>query len=244
MGDDKGASTGATISSVEDLRAWVANRWRRLGVEPGDFTCASIVDPYLKSQPERTGPGRSKHVDIWIALFDEFLGWYILLFEALDNHNRQVTEEANALTDYERSIIAILFKIIGDSFAFRLLIISGYDVAARTLLRSILEYFEVFVAIINDPQLAERFAETGDVDKANAFWHETFSKGKIDKKLAAAWQERLPFWQGFLNSLNSTLNLRNVQCSISDAAWFAELHQQDKRVLAACTHPSMASGWH
>jgi hypothetical protein len=88
-----------------------------------------MVSGLVEEVTSRNGVGKSRHVDIWIALFDEFLAWYISVLVVFYAERKSST--AN-LTSYEKSVVVILSKLISDSFAFRLLILNGYDVPARS----------------------------------------------------------------------------------------------------------------
>jgi hypothetical protein len=108
---------------------------------------------------------------------DEFISWQISLVTIFYG-NRQ----KSAFTNFDRSITVILMKLISDSMALRHLILLGYDVAARTLLRSIGEYSELYVAVLDDPALADEFVKSDVPDGAKAFWKSHVAWGSLQKK--------------------------------------------------------------
>jgi hypothetical protein len=160
------------------------------------------------------------YLELWIAILDEHISWFISLVCVI----RAGQERHGQFTNFEKSILFILHKIIGDSTAIRHLISLGFDAAAQALLRSVCEYMEVMVAILHRPSLANEFVKSDTPESAQEFWNAQLKGGKIRRKMSAAWSEFFPEQD-------------------SDAAeWFTNWGRSSYGILSGVTHPSYAGG--
>ena len=117
-----------------------------------------------------------------------------------------------------------LMKITSDSIALRHLLLLGYDAAARTLLRSIGEYMELFVALLDEPTLANEFVKSDTPEGAKKFWKSHIAWGSLQKKMQQAWAK----W--FHDKEPAA------------ATWFANWGRQSNSKLSGFIHPSFAAG--
>jgi hypothetical protein len=177
------------------------------------------IHELVKHSQKRNSKTRTPYLDLWIAILDEFVSWFISL-ATIFYGERKVRKHTN----FERSVTLILMKIIADSIAMRHLILLGYDVAAQALLRSIGEYAELLVAILDDPPLADEFVKSDIPKGAKIFWNSHIARGSLQKRVIRAWQN---WFQGV---------------ETEAAAWFANWGRQSNIKLSAMLHPSFAAG--
>jgi hypothetical protein len=59
----------------------------------------------------------------------------------------------------------------------------GFDSSARTLMRSISEYMQVLVAIVDNPALAAEFVTADTPETSNAFYFQHLARGKPSARL-------------------------------------------------------------
>lgn len=183
----------------------------RVGIDIGELVALSV---------ERNSKVDAPHIDLWIAILDEFNSWLVSLFSIV---YQPAKNNSSRLNDFERSIVVLLGKLIVDTTALRHLVEFGFDGSARTLLRSISEYLHVLVALIDDPTLGAEFVAADTPATANAFYFRQLALGKLHKRLEAA-------WASFFRSDDSA------------ARWFADQRRQQGTLLSGTAHPSFAGG--
>jgi hypothetical protein len=205
-----------------ELREYLREQWAERGCELSDGQRMGVsVEELVQHSVERNFKTESPYVDLWVKVLDEFISWFISL-EMIFLRERKFRRK---LTDFDRSVILLLSKIIGDSTAIRHLILLGFDSAARTLLRSTSEYIEVLVAVLSEPTLATAFAKTDTPEGGAKFWKTHLASGGIGKKIYSAWR-----------SLFQGENDREV------AQWFSNWGASSGYILSAMIHPSFAGG--
>lgn len=183
----------------------------RLGIDIGDLIRSSI---------ERNDKLDSPYIDLWVAILDELNSWLVSLLTTVYGPAKQRDAQLN---HFERSVVVLLGKLIADTTALRHLVTLGFDGSARTLLRSITEYVHVLVALIDDPALAREFVAADTPETANAFYFRQLARGKLHKRLEAA-------WAGFFQSSGDA------------AKWFADQQRLQGTLLSGTAHPSFAGG--
>ena len=96
--------------------------------------------------------------------------------------------------DYLRCILVVTSKIISDLFAIRHLCIEGFDVTAKTVLRSTIEYIDVLVIAAIDSSICRDFVDNETNEETNEFWNKYFRGGKRGSRarrlMRKAWVER------------------------------------------------------
>jgi hypothetical protein len=87
--------------------------------------------------------------------------------------------------NFKISIAALLMKISQDAMAVRHLMVNGYDVQAKNLLRSIDEHVDTVYVLCLRPDLCDEFVLTEDEESANKFWwaHVRRAREFIDSEL-------------------------------------------------------------
>ncbi|TNF03811.1 MAG: hypothetical protein EP321_09040 [Sphingomonadales bacterium] len=210
-----------TIFARDNLRTYMRTHWNEAGetLEPGKRLGIEIAELITMSK-ERGDKLESIHLDLWVEILDEFNSWLISLLSII---YRPGSRGEAAMTDFERSMVMILIKLVSDTTSIRHLVTLGFDSSARTLMRSVSEYMQVLVAIIDDPALAAEFVTADTPETSNAFYFKYLARGKLHKRIRTAWAR---FFQ-----------------SANDAAdFFAEQQRELGQVLSGTAHPSFAGG--
>ncbi len=128
-------------------------------------------------------------------------------------------------TAFEKSITLLLKKIIADSMAIRHLINLGFDVQAKTVLRTTAEYLEMLVAPVDDPFLSEEFVNSDSPEDAHSFWQKHLKRGEIRRRMAKAWRRVI-----------------GEEDPEGAANWLSNWGHNDYKLLSSLSHPSFAGG--
>lgn len=209
------------LFSAEHFGRYLRAQWWKKGETLADDARLGIsIAELVQSSIERNEKLDAPYLDLWIAILDELNSWLVSLLSAV---YRPAKQSDRAMNDFEKSVVVLLGKLIADTTALRHLVTLGFDGSARTLLRSITECIHVLVVLIDDPALARDFVSADTPETANAFYFRQLAKGKLHKRLEAA-------WAGFF------------QNSDDAAAWFADQQRRQGTVLSGTAHPSFAGG--
>ncbi|HJO65424.1 MAG TPA: hypothetical protein QF469_08795 [Sphingomonas sanguinis] len=209
------------IFARENLRTYMRTHWNEAGetLEPGKRLGIEIAELIAMSK-KRGDKLETVHLDLWVEILDELNSWLISLLGVI---YRPGSRGDAAMTDFERSVVMLLVKLVSDTTSMRHLVMLGFDSSARTLMRSISEYMQVLVAIIDDPALAKKFVTADTPETSNAFYFQHLARGKLHKRIRTAWRR---FFQ-----------------SADDATdFFAEQQRELGQVLSGTAHPSFAGG--
>lgn len=128
------------------------------------------------SLPKRASAGLS----ILDALMMDAIIWHHSFAMLLLNRVKSQSQT------FERAIFALHMKIAQDALVVRNLILAGYDVQAKNILRSIDEHVDTVYYLCLKPELASEFVLTNDEKSANEFWwrHIRKSRKVIDVEIA------------------------------------------------------------
>jgi hypothetical protein len=97
------------------------------------------------------------------------------------------------------------------------LCLEGFDVPAKQVLRSMLEYSELLMLFDAKPSTMADFHDKQDARDSNSFWHANLSKGKARR------------------TIEQHLSAEQLQYVETMREWW----NQEKVVLGAATHPSL-----
>jgi hypothetical protein len=115
----------------------------------------------------------------WLLIYDEFLSWYTSLYTVVYSKIHNIGSEDIA----EAKVSTLLLgAVISHSFAIRKLVLSGFDLAAKQVLRSLCEYNDLMLLIAVDPGIANEFLGTDIQERSDAFWRKYFRKGKARRQ--------------------------------------------------------------
>jgi hypothetical protein len=197
---------------------------RRLWAErdhpwPTEGRWGAAAADFVKASAKRLDDLEPSVVDTWIAVLDEYQSWLISLYAAF----RETGEKRGQLSDFEKSITILLSKIIGDTFALRMLAKGGFDTASQPILRSVAEYLEVLVAIIDDPTFSSAFIASDTPEGAKSFWEQNLRGGRIRRRIRKAWTR-------FFGRDDETTH------------FWADWGHADFLKLSGLAHPSFAGG--
>jgi hypothetical protein len=133
-------------------------------------------------------------------------------------HMTLIANNGEKATPLFRTIFALTLKVTQDSVVVRDLIVRGYDLQARNLVRSIGEHIDAIYYLCLHPEACDEFVRTEDEEGANQFWHRHLKKarGAIDKKLMQM--------------------IETPNASIIEK--FSEFRRQEGETFSAAHHPS------
>ena len=208
-------STSQLYAHLQKL--WAAHNYHYSREHRPGLSISELVELSEQRNRELNLPS----LDLWIAIFDEFISWQISLLTIFYGERKTQTLSTN----FDKSITMILMKTVGDSFALRHLILLGFDTEAKTILRSTAEYMELLVAILSDPSLSDEFSNTDTPARAKQFWEKQLRSKRIRKKIRAAWCKQFPN-----KEFRETVE------------WFADWGSSSNAVLSALAHPSLEGG--
>lgn len=115
-------------------------------------------------------------LDAWLLVFDQFVFWYAALATILfASDPRRLPGER---CDEWRACTSLLCAIVSNLLAIRQLVVSGFDVAAKQLTRSLCEYADLLNLIVLKPSLATDFINLEDQDERNKFWWKHVKKAR------------------------------------------------------------------
>ena len=138
----------------------------------------------------RNGRKKLPYFDLWNEIYDEYLSWLFSLSIVLYAHLRKQRRGRSLSYEFYRAVTILLFRIIADLLAIRLLCRSGFDVAAKVVARSTIEHIDVLILVIREPEISKIFNRLDNNQASNAFWHKHVSRGKVWKILAPVWKEK------------------------------------------------------
>lgn len=209
----------APDSSLPDTRTLIARAWERaypdfhaLG-RPG-FS----IDDILSASDSRNAADRLATLDNWLLLFDEFCLWYISLTCTLLEEVRRVDEA----TEATRAYLALSSYISSQHLAIRRLVVHGFDVQAKQLVRSLVEHLDLAVLLSLAPEFIGPFFSSDTPETSNHFWHSRLARGKGRKLikerigLADDLESEIKQWQKEEESiLSMTIHPSIVACQMS-----------------------------
>lgn len=209
------------IFTREDFQKLFRKLWKDRGysISEGEHIGVPIKD-LVEHSAERNAKIKSDHIDLWVAILDEHISWFISLATVIWNK----PSKNDKVTNFEKCVFLVLSKIISDTTALRHLILLGFDTSARAILRSVAEYLEILVALIHEPTLADEFVKTDTPENAQAFWMTHLRGGKIRKRVTEAWLD-------FLGRENR-----------ETAEWFSNWGRNSIPMLSGLAHPSLGGG--
>lgn len=202
-------------------REFIRSEWRRsdLLFKPRGRPGVSIRSVVAQSK-KVNNQARTPVLDNWMLLYDECLSWLVSLWLVLAA--RLYDKEQSKRSDVAAYIV-LLSSIISTLFSARHLVIAGYDVQARQIVRSLREHADLFIAMYLDKSLIPLFLKTDTPERGNQFWHSKISKRKLRKRIDKHWKDEL--------------GLGDTYQAIS------EWRDEEESVLSMAAHPTMMSGF-
>lgn len=204
---------------IKDLKKYMQKAWDSRGEKlPKGHRLGLSITEIIKHSKLRHKKLDTHFIDLWIGILDELHSWIFSLFSTVYD----TSEERDPLNDFERSVVLILGKLAADTTAFRHLIELGFDSAARTVLRSIIEYIQVLIAILDDPNLAKEFVKANTPESSNEFYFQNIARKKITNRIKTA---LIKFFDD------------DVTAKI-----FLDQQNEILKLLAGTSHPSFSGG--
>lgn len=160
---------------------WLKNSFE--GSRPG-LQISPNIDELRKLVLDKAPPSLHE----WVFVFDEYISWFSSLVKVyLDALSNESTLNDPLKGAQIRAFSMLSSAITSHLMAIRSLIFNGHDLAAKQVLRSLVEYSDVATLLSFNKDALFEFLDTQTKEKSNAFWHRYISKGKalasIEKKL-------------------------------------------------------------
>ena len=211
------------------FRARLRRLWRKAGLIKGRSgrPGLSIAEVVRESRKRNRGV-KIEQLELSILAYDEFVSWFLSLYSViLESISRKRIDDKHK--DLFICHLVLISKITSDLLAIRTLCIEGFDVSAKTLLRSTVEYIDVLIIVTLDPSISDEFCKTDSHEKSNEFWNNYFRGGrrvnKARRMMRNAWMSRLKFEK------------------YHDAVGFDNWLYDSRDVLAMSGHPSWLGGY-
>lgn len=194
------------------IRGQLRHLWRDTTASSPYMPASSVIRFAQESNFERAQLGFDHALLSWILVVDEISLWISSISMAMD--------EGEPPAD-KRSLVCrfMLGGLAAQINAVRMLVIGGFDIPAKMLVRQIEEQCALLIWIMDDEELCAEFHRDHDPENSNKFWHRHISKGKIDKKIT----EKL-----------TRENPKAAEAFSEIAEWF----KTERVVLSAASHPS------
>ena len=156
----------------------------------------------------------------WLLILDEMLYWCTLDIFALQE--QFIKRNSKRKIEFGGFIIT-LATILNHTLAIRQLCMTGFDLSAKQVLRSLIEYVELLMLFDKDPKILKEYPVTDELEDANRFWHLHLSRGKARKRL-------------FAESEDSKYRIKWNKL-------LTEWWEEERKILGASVHPSRAACW-
>lgn len=142
------------------LRTRIRRSWRASGLIEGRSGRPGVsIAQIVRESRKRSRSTKIKPLELWLIIYDEFLSWYVSFF-AVAMQGLKAAKVDTLERDLLRCFLVLASKIIADLFARRLLCAEGFDVAAKTLLRSTVEYIDILTIVAIEPSICREFINT------------------------------------------------------------------------------------
>jgi len=145
------------------------------------------VPSMLRTSSRQNRTEKLPNLDAWLLMYDELVCWFVTFVAVA----RKVSDATPGKTPKEATAYFFLAgSIVAHLLAIRKLALSGFDLAARQVLRSLCEYVDVWQLLVLKPEAVVDFLNTHEADSSNAFWYRHLSKGKA-RKVINDWRKKL-----------------------------------------------------
>lgn len=145
---------------------------------PGEY-----IEQLVNDSMQRNMLHESPELRAWLIVYDDCLLWSTSLSKALVE--TMMAKKEGVLPPLFTACMLLSSAITSHLFSIRLLVLSGFDVQAKQIARSLSEHVDTLLLLILHPELADEFSLTEDRDRANEFWNKHLRRGKARKALHA-----------------------------------------------------------
>lgn len=126
----------------------------------------------------------STDIKIWLALFDEVIGFWFLIWAL---YKEKMEKERKPVSKRSMCLMALAGRVFQDMICVREIIESGFFVQSNVVTRSLIEAIDVLHLINMKPELADEFSSVETNEDASKFWHAYCSRDKIHKQVREKW---------------------------------------------------------
>lgn len=167
-----------TISSYS-IRRESLELWReyfrdahRVPVYDEEFRC--FVDKF-RLQAEQ---GSASALQPWLHILEDSIQWLANIWGIL---SRKINSHGN--DELLLSVWSLISSSCNYAVSARLLVVSGFDNSARSIVRALDEYLCVCIAVLYRPELAVGFQASQSPEETSRFWYENFNTKRLRKHL-------------------------------------------------------------
>jgi len=189
--------------------------WRRAGdLKPRERRPGFQLESVLKATDKLNDISKSPPLRLWIQIYDEYISWMLSYSMLL------IGEMHKESPSYVKAMAMLSGAITSHAISIRRLVLSGHDVSAKQVTRSLGEYVDVALLIFQNSDLAEEFVRTDSEKAANEFWNKYVRKYKARKSIKGAlaeimkdskdfegWSTNYDEWHEWRVSEDSTLSM-------------------------------------
>ena len=166
------------LDSAVKIGDEISARWRA-ALEPSEsylFRYANDLGKTIDESGQTTSRKVKKVNADRLAILDEGILWLSVLHIAL--------EHTLGSDDRRRAAWALCGTACSQAVAIRRLILSGLDIPAVVLRRTMSESLFKCIALIRQADLAKRFVEAQSDEEANRVWSQALRPSRVEKVLA------------------------------------------------------------
>jgi len=137
---------------------------------------AAMGSAIIRGEAKRHKRSVPRRVVTALSILDDLNLDAILWLQALTT--LMLDESSLPESSFKRAIIALLMRLTQDAMVVRNLIADGFDVQAKSLLRSIDEHIDAIYYVCLKPEVSDAFVAAQDERSANRFWYEHFRSAR------------------------------------------------------------------
>jgi hypothetical protein len=130
------------------IKEIIAEIWKKRNID-GLESCASFITEHIQAVSSQKKLDSIPALNSWVLLFDEFLIWTINLAASLSPD-----PDGKEPFDAKATFYAMLTgTIVAHLFSIRQLVVLGFDLSAKQVLRSCCEHLDLLNLLILRPEL-------------------------------------------------------------------------------------------
>jgi hypothetical protein len=118
----------------------------------------------------------------WFSILEQAISWLAVLHLALSGENGPKTEEL-------RVSWALTGAACSQAVAIRKLCLDGLDLPAKSVLRSLIETFNILIITIHDEEIRHLYVQAEDFDQAYKIWRKYLTGKNANAQLAKIFEE-------------------------------------------------------
>jgi hypothetical protein len=163
--------------------------WRKNGLLFDGSRPGVSIREITRHSERRNRTKKLAQFELWNEIYDEYVSWVFSLTTIVYSELKKRYKSKGLPYQFFRAQSVLLFRILADLLSIRILCRAGFDVAAKTLARSTIEYIDTLVFLTLDPGVAGEFNRSTKNEVSNAFWHKYIARKKIRTAVVPVWKK-------------------------------------------------------